>query len=90
MTEAVGDRFIINRYILLYMIEYITLRIEKDSLEDHVKRICRRNLKKPAKICTQCPILGPVIELMKEHDWKYNISAMKKPLANYYQKSNSE
>jgi hypothetical protein len=71
------------------MVEYITLKIEKDSLEDHVRRICRGNLKKPAKICTQCPILGPVMELMKEYGWKYNISAMKEPLANYYRKSMS-
>ena len=58
------------------MVEYIGVKIEKRSLEDHVKRICRNNLKRPIKICTQCPILGPVIEIMGEWGWKYNGQAL--------------
>lgn len=58
------------------MTEYITLKIEKDSLESHVKRICRSNLKKPAKICTQCPILDPVLGIMEKYGWKYNKKAL--------------
>ena len=69
------------------MAEYITLKIEKETLEDHVVRICRSNLKKPAKICTKCPILGPVIDIMDYHGWKYNSEAMKKPVDEYRKKN---
>lgn len=66
------------------MKEQITIKIDKESLEEHVKRICRSNLKKPAFICTKCPILGPVIDVMKKYEWRYNEEAMKKPIADYY------
>lgn len=66
------------------MTKYIKLKIKKDVLEDHVKRICRKNLKKPAKICTKCPILGPVVDIMEEYGWKYNKEAMKEPIKKYY------
>ncbi len=66
------------------MKEYITIEINKHDLEEHVKRICRSNLKRPAKICTKCPILGPVIDIMENHGWKYNKEAMKEPIEKYY------
>ena len=46
--------------------DHINLKIKNSKLEEHVKKICRGNLKEPAKICTQCPILGPVIEIMEK------------------------
>ena len=55
----------------------ITLKIEQENLESHVKRICRSNLKKPAKICTQCPIIKPVMDIMQKYDWKYNPEILK-------------
>lgn len=63
----------------------ISLKIKSSKLEEHVKRICRSNLKKPAKICTQCPILGPVIDIMEKYDWKYNEKAMKESIEKYYE-----
>lgn len=67
------------------MPEYINLKIGKGHLEDHVKRICRSNLKRPCKICTECPILGQAIEVMEEHKWKYN-PLMEKPIEEFYSK----
>lgn len=61
----------------------IRLTIDEDNLEDHVKSICRSNLKRPAKICAKCPILGPVIDIMEEYGWKYNKKEMQEPI-NYY------
>ena len=58
------------------MAEYISVKIEKASLEGHIKRICRSNLKKPAKICTECPIIEPILEIMDEHGWAYNADAL--------------
>jgi len=66
------------------MSEQITLTIDKGSLEDHVARICKGNLKLPRKICTQCPILGPVIGIMEERGWEYNTEAMQEPIKKYY------
>lgn len=60
------------------MAEYIDFEIDRTHLEDHVRRICRSNLKRPAKICTKCPFLGPVIEIMEENKWKYNREEMEK------------
>ena len=68
------------------MEEYITLKVDMDPLEDHVKRICRRNLKKPAKICIKCPFLGPIIDIMDKYQWKYNKEAMAEPIKNYHAK----
>ena len=65
------------------MKEYVTFRVGKPELEGHVKRICRSNLKRPAKICMSCPILGPVIGIMEENGWKYNKEALAEPLENY-------
>jgi len=65
--------------------KYINLEIKNSKLEEHVKRICRSNLKRPAKICTQCPILGPVIDIMEKYDWKYNRKAMEEPIRKYYE-----
>lgn len=65
--------------------KYINLKIKNSKLEEHVKRICRSNLKRPAKICTQCPILGPVIDIMEGYGWKYNKEAMEDPIRKYYE-----
>ena len=66
--------------------DYIDLRIKNSELEEHVKRICSSNLKRPAKICTHCPFLGPVIDVMEKYDWKYNKEAMEEPIKRYYEK----
>ncbi len=66
--------------------EFATLRIEKSLLEEHVKRICSSNLKRPAKICTKCPILGPVIDVMEDYGWRYNKEAMKGFIKAYRKK----
>lgn len=65
------------------MAEYVDFRIDSVHLEDHVKRICRSNLKRPAKICTRCPFLGPVIDIMEEHGWKYNRKEMEPHIKQY-------
>lgn len=66
-------------------------QINKDSLDKHVDRICRINLrsKKPKKICLPCSIIGPVLETMAEKgyivaDW---VSSTKS-IDESYQKEN--
>jgi len=56
---------------------YYTLKIKKESLEGHVKRICRSNLKKPAKICQVCPFIETILEIMDKYDWQYNRNRFK-------------
>jgi len=64
----------------------LNLKIDEDFLKEHVIRICRSNLKRPAKICKQCPILGPVIDIMEENGWKYNKSEMRTSIRSYRQR----
>lgn len=69
--------------MVLKMVEYINFSVDKMHLEDHVKRICRNNLRRPANICRECPFLGPVIDIMEENGWKYNKEEMKKHVEQY-------
>ena len=54
----------------------INLKIDKEDLEDHVKRICKGNLRKLVQVCTQCPMLSSVLEVMDSYKWKYNGKAL--------------
>lgn len=65
------------------MEEYYTFRISKESLESHVKRICRSNLKHRIKICRECPFLGQVIGIMDSYGWKYNEEWLKDSIDKY-------
>jgi hypothetical protein len=42
--------------------EKMILEIDKDKFIDHVKRICRGNIRKPCKICLLCPFKKYVLE----------------------------
>ena len=53
----------------------LNIEVDGTKLIEHVKRICRRNLKKPAKICLECPFIKPVLVIMDRHKWKYNKEA---------------
>jgi len=55
----------------------------KEKLEDHVKRICRSNLKKPCKICIKCPFIYPILDIMEKHGWKYNKKGLGQTYKNY-------
>jgi len=48
----------------------MTLEVDGQKFIDHIKRICRTNIRKPCKICLVCPFREYVLEIMKEHDWK--------------------
>ena len=65
--------------------EYISIRIPRQRLEDHVERICKGNLKGPCKICYVCPILEPVLKVMDAHGWPYNQQELKN-----FQQSNQD
>jgi hypothetical protein len=52
--------------------EEIVFEVGKSQLTEHVKRICRRNLKVPCKCCIACPFLKAIVDIMKENKWKYN------------------
>ena len=66
--------------------EYLNLKVNKRDLEDHVKRICRSNLKRPCKICTKCPILEPIIKIMDSYGWAYNREGLKEAIERYQSK----
>jgi hypothetical protein len=66
------------------MTDYYTLKLDKENLEEHVERICRRNLQRVAKICTHCPILGPVVDIMESYHWAYNQEGVMPALKEYY------
>jgi hypothetical protein len=48
----------------------IVLEIDKEAFVDHVRRICRGNIRKPCKICLVCPFRKYVLEIMEENGWK--------------------
>jgi len=50
----------------------LTLSVDETKLVDHVRRVCRRNLRVPAKCCQKCPFLLPVMEVMFENEWYYH------------------
>lgn len=65
------------------MAEYYKLKVKKQDLENHVKRICRSNLKRPAKICTVCPFLDYVLDIMDSYGWTYNKEGLQKAMKRY-------
>jgi hypothetical protein len=48
----------------------MTLIVDKEKFINHVKRICRSNIRKPCKICLVCPFREYVLQIMREKDWK--------------------
>ena len=64
------------------------LKISVKALEDHVKRICRSNLKRPCKICMECPFINPILNIMDSYNWGYNKEVRKNPFYNKNDNSN--
>ncbi len=63
----------------------------RKKLEEHVKRICRSNLKTPCKICKEtCPIIYPVLDVMEENNWKYNKKGLGKTYQDYKHQKTSD
>ena len=52
------------------MTEEMTLKVDRGEFVDHVRRICCKNIRVPAKICLACPFREYVLEIMKEKGWK--------------------
>lgn len=52
------------------MEDKIIMEIDKEKFTQHVKRICRSNIRRPCKICLVCPFRGHVLKTMKENSWK--------------------
>ena len=66
------------------VVEYLNLRVGKDQFEAHIKRICKSNLKEPAKICTKCPFLEYVLKVMDDNKWAYSRRVKRStPLKSY-------
>ncbi len=49
--------------------EKIIKTTEKDFTE-HVRRICRSNIRKEIKICKACPFRKDALRIMKKNNWK--------------------
>jgi len=48
----------------------ILLEVDEERFIDHVKRICCRNIRIPAKICLVCPFREHVLDTMRKNGWK--------------------
>jgi hypothetical protein len=46
--------------------------IKIEDIEGHIKRVYRRNLKKPCKICTICPFKKIIVDIMEKNEPGYN------------------
>lgn len=52
------------------MKDKMIIEISEEEFTEHVKRICRSNIRKPCKICLVCPFRKQVLEIMKKNGWK--------------------
>ena len=48
----------------------ILIEIDEEGLTNHVKRICCKNIRVPAKICLVCPFRKHVLDIMRKNGWK--------------------
>lgn len=55
----------------------LNINVDVKELTEHIKKTCRRNLQKPAKICLICPFKEPILLLMDINKWKYHESLNK-------------
>lgn len=46
------------------------IKVSEEDFTEHVRRICRSNIKKDIKICRVCPFRKDALEIMKKHSWK--------------------
>ena len=46
------------------------IEIDEQAFVEHVKRICRTNIRKPCQICLSCPFREHVLEVMRRRGWK--------------------
>lgn len=48
----------------------IIMEVDEEKFVDHVRRICCKNIRVPAKICLVCPFREQVLDVMRRKDWK--------------------
>jgi len=46
----------------------MNIKVKKDEFANHVKRVCKPNLKRNAKICQKCPFLNAVLNELERDD----------------------
>ena len=46
------------------------IEIDEQAFIDHVRRVCRTNIKRACKICLVCPFRKQVLETMRKNGWK--------------------
>ncbi len=46
------------------------ISVSEEDFIEHVRRICRSNLKKDIKICRVCPFRKHALRIMKDNNWK--------------------
>jgi len=54
--------------------------IDREMLLEHVRGCCKRNLKKPCKICLKCPFIKEVMRIMDTKGWEYHKDIKKNPV----------
>jgi len=50
--------------------EKFLIVVEKEDFVEHVRRICRSNIRRPCKICQVCPFREYVLKIIREQGWK--------------------
>lgn len=63
-----------------------TIKVNKENFYEHVRRICKPNLKVPRDICAQCPFLENVLEVTEENEWYVNKKGLEEKLEKYNRK----
>lgn len=46
------------------------IKVSEKDFTEHVRRICRSNMKHGIKICTVCPFRKHALRIMKKNNWK--------------------
>jgi len=46
------------------------IRVSEKDFTEHVRRICRSNIRKGIKICIVCPFREHALRIMKDNGWK--------------------
>ncbi len=46
------------------------IKVSEEDFTEHVRRICRSNIRKGIKICLVCPFRKDALRIMKDNNWK--------------------
>ncbi len=56
------------------------IKVSEKDFTEHVRRICRSNIRKGIKICIVCPFREDALRIMKKNGWKLPDSTKRAPV----------